>query len=99
MTPAQEAAFDRKAEAWCRGHRPCPSGRDPRFWNRRDRPGAMDAYRNGYDRIRWGTPDTNDTGPHGQFPGPESFGRIRRHGCTKPLARSGVKRRGTWKKE
>ena len=62
MTPAQEAAFDRKAEAWCRGHRPCPSGRDPRFWNRRDRPGAMDAYRNGYDRIRWGTPDTNDTG-------------------------------------
>ena len=46
MTPAQEAAFDRKAEAWCRGHRPC----------------AMDAYRNGYDRIRWGTPDTNDTG-------------------------------------
>ncbi|WP_156034411.1 hypothetical protein [Bilophila wadsworthia] len=62
MTTAQEAAFDRKAEAWCRGHRPCPSGRDPRFWNRRDRPGAMDAYRNGYDRIRWGTPDTNDTG-------------------------------------
>ena len=22
----------------------------------------MDAYRNGYNRIRWGTPDTNDTG-------------------------------------
>lgn len=25
-------------------------------------PAQWMAYRNGYDRIRWGTPDTNDTG-------------------------------------
>ena len=62
MTPAQEAAFERRAEAWFRGHRPCPPGRDPRFWNKRDLPGAADAYRMGYERIRWDAPGPGGTG-------------------------------------
>ena len=62
MTPAQEAAFERRAEAWFRGHRPCPPGRDPRFCNKRDLPGAADAYRICYDRIRWNAPGAGGTG-------------------------------------
>lgn len=68
MTPAQEAAFERRAEAWFRGHRPCPPGRDPRFWNKRDLPGAADAYRNGYERIRWDAPGAGGKGCPGLVP-------------------------------
>lgn len=53
MTPAQEAAFDAKAEAFFRGHRQVPNGRNFRCWNRTETREMREAYSKNYERIVW----------------------------------------------
>jgi len=53
MTPAQEAAFERKAEKHFRGHRELPNGRNFRCWNRTETEVDRQKYRDNFDRIRW----------------------------------------------
>lgn len=51
MTPAQEAAFEAKAEKHFRSHRELPSGRNFRCWNRDKDVEGDRRYRENYDRI------------------------------------------------
>jgi len=52
MTPQQEAAFERKAEAHFKGQRELPNGRDFR-WNKSHEQIAQDdvSFRKNFDRI------------------------------------------------
>jgi hypothetical protein len=53
MTAAQEAAFEKKADAYFRGHRGLPNGRNFRCWNHTPSKGEVDRYRDNYDKIKW----------------------------------------------
>lgn len=54
MTPAEERAFDIKAEKHFASHRELPAGRNFRCWNREKDPIGDAAYRSNYDLIDWG---------------------------------------------
>lgn len=53
MTPAQEAAFEAKAEKHFRSHRELPPGRNFRCWNRDKDVIGDRLYRENYDSINW----------------------------------------------
>ena len=50
MTPQEEAAFEKKAEAHFKSYREIPNGRTF-LWNKRPSKQEMDNYRSNYDRI------------------------------------------------
>ena len=55
MTPAQEAAFEAKAEKHFKSHRELPPGRNFRCWNRVKDVIGDQLYREKYDSINWKT--------------------------------------------
>lgn len=53
MTPAQEAAFEAKAEQHFKGQRELANGRNFRCWNRTESQEDRQRYSENYDQIRW----------------------------------------------
>lgn len=51
MTPAQEAAFERKAEKHFKSHRPPPLGRNPIIWEQNHQPDADKKFRKNFDLV------------------------------------------------
>lgn len=53
MSPAQEQAFERRAEKHFRGQRELRNGRNFRFWNRTETEEDRRRFRSNYDAVRW----------------------------------------------
>ena len=51
MTPAEEAAFERKAEKHFRSHRPTPAGRNVATWELRHQPESEKRFREKFDDV------------------------------------------------
>jgi len=51
MTPAQEAAFEKKADQHFKSHKPCPLGRNNWCWELRNDPESNKNWRDNFDNV------------------------------------------------